>query len=171
MTDKHPIEVFTPPNMLKAKVGSGGLSSSVIKRAEQALEELKEEFAVWIVEDVNRLVQRRDFYQAQSNEEALAELYRASHDLRGQASTFDYPLIARVATSLCNLTDDTNNGLEIPITLINAHVDAMKVIVRDHIKDPTDQIATALAGELERQVSAFLEKQAGLVKFPERLHP
>ena len=160
MTSKQPIEVFTPPNMLKAKVGNGGLELAAIKRGEQALEELKDEFAEWIVEDVNRLVQRRDFYQAQTNNDSLSDLYRASHDLRGQASTFDFPLVARVASSLCNLTDDTSYGLELPITLINAHVDAIKVIVRDGIKDPSDKMATTLAVELERQVGVFLEKHA-----------
>jgi hypothetical protein len=158
MTDKHPIEVFMPPNMLKAKVGSGGLDSGAIKRAEQAFDDLKQQFGDWIVEDVNRLVQRRDLYQALPNDATLSDLYRSSHDLRGQAATFDFPMVARVAASLCNLTDDTSDGLEFPIALINAHVDAIKVIVRDSIKDPSDQMATALAVELERQVSVFLEK-------------
>ena len=160
MNNQKPIEVFTPPNMLKAKVGNGGLELAAVKRGEQALEELKVEFADWIVEDVNRLVERRDFYQAQTNNDSLSDLYRASHDLRGQASTFDFPMVARVASSLCKLTDDTSYGLELPITLINAHVDAIKVIVRDGIKDPSNQMATTLAVELERQVSAFLEKHA-----------
>src|SRR5579871_4440612 len=159
MTNKQPIEVFMPPNMLKAKVGSGGLDSGAIKRAEQAFEDLRQEFADWIVEDVNRLVQRRDLYLALTNDATLSDLYRSSHDLRGQAATFDFPMVARVAASLCKLTDDTTYGLELPITLINAHVDAIKVIVRDGIKDPSDQIASTLAVELERQVNAYLEKQ------------
>jgi chemotaxis protein histidine kinase CheA len=158
MSNKQPIEVFTPPNMLKAKVGNGGLDSAAIKRGEAAIEELKGEFAEWIAEDVNRLVQRRDFYQAQTNNDSLSDLYRASHDLRGQASTFDFPMVARVAASLCKLTDDTSYGLELPIGLINAHVDAIKVIVRDGIKDPSNQMATTLAVELERQVGVFLDK-------------
>jgi len=158
MSKQQPIEIFMPPNMLKAKVGIGGIDSSALKRAEAAMEELKSEFAEWIVEDVNRLVQRRDFYQLRNNEDSLADLYRASHDLRGQASTFDFPLVARVAASLCKLTDDTTAGLELPLALINAHVDAIKVIVRDGIKDPNNEMATVLAGEMERQVSAFLEK-------------
>ena len=158
MANKQPLEVFMPPNMLKAKVGTGGLDSSMIKRAEAAIEELRGEFAAWIVDDVNRLVERRDGYQARSNLDTLGELYRASHDLKGQASTFDFPLVARVASSLCKLTDDTSDGLELPLTLINAHVDAIKVIVREGVKDPTHQTGTVIAGELEKQVGVFLDK-------------
>jgi chemotaxis protein histidine kinase CheA len=96
--------------------------------------------------------------RAESNLDTLGELYRASHDLKGQASTFDFPLVARVASSLCKLTDDVTNALELPLALINAHVDAIKVIVREGVKDPTHQTGTVLAGELEKQVGAFLDK-------------
>ena len=158
MGNKRPLEVFMPPNMLKAKVGTGGLDSGMIRRAEAAIDELRGEFADWIVDDVSRRVERRDTYQAESNLATLGELYRASHDLKGQASTFDFPLVARVASSLCKLTDDATNGLELPLALINAHVDAIKVIVREGVKDPTHQTGTVLAGELEKQVGAFLDK-------------
>ncbi|HXJ02376.1 MAG TPA: Hpt domain-containing protein [Micropepsaceae bacterium] len=162
MSKQQPIEIFMPPNVLKAKVGgSGGLDAGAIKRAEDAMEELKVEFAGWIIEDVNRLTQMRQEYEANMDNDRLGNLYRAAHDLKGQATTFDFPLVARVASSLCKLTDDTSYGIELPVTLIDAHVDAIKVIVRDGIKDPTNQIATVLAVELERQVKVFLEKTLG----------
>ena len=162
MANKQPIEIFMPPNILKAKVGgSGGLDSLAIKRAEAAIEELKVEFAGWIIEDVNRLMETRNEYETQMDNDRLGNLYRAAHDLKGQATTFDFPLVARVASSLCKLTDDTSYGVDLPLPLIDAHVDAIKVIVRDGIKDPTNQVATILAVELERQVGVFLEKNLG----------
>jgi chemotaxis protein histidine kinase CheA len=159
MPKQQPIEIFMPPNILKAKVGgSGGLDSSAVKRAEQAIDDLKEEFAVWIVEDVNRLAETRGAYGQQIDGETLGNLYRASHDLKGQAATFDFPLISRVAASLCKLTDDAGDA-KLPMNLIDAHVDAIKIIVRDGIKDPSNPVASVLAEELERQVAAFLGKQ------------
>ena len=51
---REPIELFMPPNMLKAKAGSGpgGLDMAAVKRAEQAMETLKSEFADWLADDV-----------------------------------------------------------------------------------------------------------------------
>lgn len=159
MANKHPIEIFMPPNILKAKVGgSGGLDPLAIQRAEEAICELKVEFADWIIQDVDRLIETRDAYESQMNNDRLGNLYRAAHDLKGQATTFDFPLVARVASSLCMLTDDTSSAIDLPLPLIDAHVDAIKVIVRDGIKDPSNQVATILAIELERQVGGFLEK-------------
>jgi chemotaxis protein histidine kinase CheA len=101
-------------------------------------------------------------YEIQSDNAHLGNLYRAAHDLKGQATTFDFPLVARVASSLCKLTDDTSYGLDLPVALIDAHVDAIKVIVRDGVKDPNNRTAIVLATELERQVGAFLEKTTGV---------
>ena len=158
---KQPIEIFMPPNVLKAKVGgSGGLDNGAIKQAEDAVEGLRDEFAVWILNDVKQLLEARDVYEKQVDTSTLSNLYRTAHDLKGQASTFDFPLVARVAASLCKLTDDCSHTGDLPLTLIDAHVDAIKVIVRDGIKDPTNQMATILASELERQVDVFLEKRA-----------
>ena len=43
MKREEPIELFMPPNMLKAKMGSGhgGVDMAALKRAEAAMEELK----------------------------------------------------------------------------------------------------------------------------------
>jgi len=160
MAKHQPIEIFMPPNILKAKVGgNGGLDNAAIKRAEDAVEELRDEFAEWILNDVKQLLEARDIYEKQADVATVSNLYRASHDLKGQASTFDFPLVARVASSLCKLTDDYKLFDDLPLTLIDAHVDAIKVIVRDGIKDPSNQMATVLATELERQVLAFMEKR------------
>jgi len=160
MTNKRPIEIFMPPNVLKAKMGNGALDLSAVQRAEQAIDDLKGELTGWVTEDVNRLVEAQQAYTKQSDAETLGDLYRAAHDLKGQATTFDFPLVSRVAASLCKLTDDTNFGLPLPLSLIAAHIDAIKVIVRDNLKDPSDQMATVLSAELERQVEGFLAKHA-----------
>jgi chemotaxis protein histidine kinase CheA len=157
MSKQQPIEIFMPPNILKAKVGgNGGLDISAVRRAEAAIEELKVEFAGWIVEDVSRLAEARNAYVANSNEDTLGTLYRAAHDLKGQGTTFDFPMVARIASSLCKLTDDDTKK-SLPINLVDAHVDAIKVIVRDSIRDTTNMMAVVLASELERRVKEYLE--------------
>ncbi len=158
MTAKHPIEIFMPPNMLKAKVGGriSGVDIAAIKRAEQAIDQLKTEFGAWIIDDVTKLVEARKAYAATQDKETRNDLYRASHDLRGQAMTFEYPLAARIAASLCKLLDGQPGS--IPQTLIDAHVDAVGVVVRQNMKGNGNQTARALASELEARVDEFLSQ-------------
>jgi chemotaxis protein histidine kinase CheA len=160
MANKRPIEIFMPPNVLKAKMGDGRLDLSAVERAEQAINDLKGEFAAWMVSDVGRLADAGQAYAKDRDVERLVNVYRAAHDLKGHGTTFGFPLISRIATSLCTLTDDTSYGLPLPLKLIEAHIEAIKVIVRDDIRDSSNKITTVLAAELEQQVAEFLETHA-----------
>ncbi|HEY1631183.1 MAG TPA: Hpt domain-containing protein [Rhizomicrobium sp.] len=159
MPKQQPIEIFMPPNMLKAKVGGsvGGLDMAAIKRAEKAIETLKVEFNDWINSDVDRLVECRDRFAVAKDDDSQGDLYRAGHDLKGQALTFGFPMAARVASSLCKLLDGNARA---PLPLIDAHVDAVRVIVRKNVKDENDRVANILAAELEGRVAESL-KAAG----------
>ncbi|MGH6870942.1 MAG: Hpt domain-containing protein [Rhizomicrobium sp.] len=159
MAKQQPIEIFMPPNMLKAKVGGsvGGLDAAAIKRAEKAIDTLKVEFNDWINSDVDRLVECRDLFAKTPDAERQGDLYRAGHDLKGQALTFGFPMAARVASSLCLLLD---GNMRAPLGLIDAHVDAIRVIVRKNVKDEGDRIANILASELEGRVSETLKASA-----------
>ena len=105
MARKQPIELFMPPNMLKAKVGGGlgGLDMAALKRAEAAMEGLKKEFGHWIADDVGALTEARARYAQTPDAHTRGALIRAAHDIKGQAATFNYPLIARVAASLSRM--------------------------------------------------------------------
>ncbi|HEY5338779.1 MAG TPA: hypothetical protein VIJ85_11275 [Rhizomicrobium sp.] len=155
MDKQTPVEIFMPPNMLKAKVGGAGagLDMGAVKRAEAAMINLKTEFNDWINADVANLTAARDDFVARPGDETRGTLYRASHDLKGQALTFEHPFIARIASSLCKLLD---GSAEAPGSLIDAHVDGVRVLVRQNVKDNADPTTTALALELEARVSEAL---------------
>lgn len=153
--NKAPIEIFTPPNMLKAKLGGTvvGLDMAAIARAEAALESIKSEFAGWIGTDIARLGECRDAFAKDPNTAGRRALYRAGHDLKGQALTYEFPLVARIAKSLCQLLEESDAA---PLGLVDAHVDAVRVIVRDNVRDDSNPTAVALACELEARVAEQL---------------
>ncbi len=160
-------EVIYPPNTLQAKVGTlkGGkftIDPKIIQRAEKAVEDLRVEFDGWLNIDVTSLNNAyADFVKERSAENANA-LFRAAHDLRGQAQTFEYPLIARIASSLAKLIEGMNTWESAPLPLVSAHVDAIHVIHRDKIKDVSNRIALVLAEELEGRVFQALEQASTL---------
>jgi chemotaxis protein histidine kinase CheA len=158
MTSRHPIELFMPPNMLKAKLGggSGGSDIAALKRAQEALESLSTEFAGWLASDVKALVDAGTHYAADPGDINRAALLRAAHDIKGQAATFDFPLVARVAGSLSRLLDEMPPGREIPAGLVDAHVRAVQVIHRENIKNAGDLMAQTLCAELDANVTKTL---------------
>ncbi len=161
MARQQPIELFMPPNMLKAKAGGGlgGLDMAAMKRAEQAMETLKGEFGDMIADDVKSLAAARARYAKSPDAASRAGLMRAAHDIKGNAPTFNYPLIARVAGSLSRLIGETPENQAVPAGLIDAHVNAVQVIHRQNIQAIDDKLAQALCAELDARVEDILGKK------------
>ena len=159
MGNKQPIEFFMPPNMLKAKVGGGlgGADVAAMKRAELAMEELKGEFSGWIADDVKKLMNARRRYSQVPDDASRAALLRAAHDIKGQAPTFHYPLIARVAASLSRLIGELPAKSVVPVALVDAHVNAIQVIHKLALQDTNDKTAQALCAELDARVDEILK--------------
>ena len=160
MPREQPIELFMPPNMLKAKLGGGGMTGidmAAIKRAEAAMENIKSEFASWAAQDVEKLMAARARFGKTQDAPSRAALLRAAHDMKGQAATFNYPMIARVAGSLSRLIGELPENRELPLPLVDAHVTAVHVIYRDKVMDESNKVALVLAGELEKQVAEALK--------------
>ncbi|MGZ5989050.1 MAG: hypothetical protein ACXWLZ_08385, partial [Rhizomicrobium sp.] len=84
MAKQLPIEIFMPPNILKAKVGNavGGIDMAAIQRAEMAMESLKTEFNDWVGTDVARLGEIRNRFATNPDQDAREELFRIAHDLK-----------------------------------------------------------------------------------------
>jgi len=162
MARKQPIELFMPPNMLKAKVGggAGGPDLAAIKRAEDAMQALEGEFGDWLATDVMALTDARARYAATADVEARNALLRTAHDIKGQAPTFNYPLIARVAASLSRLIGELPSNTAIPLNLVDAHVNAILVIHKHKMQDTNDKTAQALCAELDARVDDVLAKTA-----------
>jgi len=160
MARQQPIELFMPPNMLKAKVGGGlgGIDMSALKRAESALENLSTEFAAWLEQDVKRLVEARKHLGQNPGAESRAALLRAAHDIKGQAATFNSPLVARIAASLSRLLGEIPPDGDLPAGLVDAHVQAVQVIHRQNITDAKNPMAQTLCAELDAKVSELLAK-------------
>lgn len=149
-----------PSNSLRLKVGGarfGGIDPAALAKAEAALQSLSSQFDQWLADELAKLDEARFQIQAQGYVPATAEpLYLRAHDLKGLGTTYGYPLITRIAASLCKLTDEERVRMKAPLLLVDAHIDAIKAIVRDKIKDEDHAVGTTLAVELERKVAAHL---------------
>src|SRR5258708_35467875 len=158
MARKQPIELFMPPNMLKAKVGGGlgGADLAALKRAEVAMEGLKKEFGDWIADDVRALTDARARYAQPPDGDARNALIRAAHDIKGQAATFNYPLIARVAASLSRMIGELPLEAALPLPLVDAHVSAIQVIHKMGLQDVKHRTALALCAELAARVNRIV---------------
>ena len=154
------MEMTTPPNLLQIKIGgpiSGG-DLHLIQKAEEALKDLSGNFQNWLEEEVEKL----ETAAAAVREHGLKgdegeQLFIRAHDLRGLGSTYDFPIITRLAGSLTKMIDIPEKRQEAPRALALAHVDAIRAALSQNIRDIDDNIAAALATELETRTAEFAE--------------
>ena len=145
-------QVIRPPNTLRLKVGGafGGIDANAIAKAEEALKAMSSQFGQWLQDEIVKLDKaqadiRTEGYNAQTAE----ALYFRAHDLKGLGATYQYPLVTRLAASLCKMMDDPAKRMKAPRVLIDAHVDAIKAVVRDQIQTDDHPTGRALAESLE----------------------
>ncbi|WP_338821713.1 Hpt domain-containing protein [Bradyrhizobium septentrionale] len=151
--------VITQPNPLRnmlLRVPESDLDDPV-GRAEKALAGLSGEFKEWMTIEADRLsaahaaVQREDF-----NKKTREELFRAAHDIKGDAATFGYPSAAVAAESLCRIIEHAPDLSAVPPQLISHHINAVQAIVRERTKLDTAVVAGVLSKQLRGITDEFL---------------
>ena len=152
-------QVIRPPNTLRLKVGGsfGGIDASAIAKAEEALKAMSSQFGQWLQDEIIKLDKAQtDIRDLGYNAETAETLYFRAHDLKGLGSTYQYPLVTRLAGSLCKLMDDPAKRTAAPRVLIDAHIDAIKAVVRDQIQTDDHPTGKVLAETLEARVAQHL---------------
>ena len=152
-------QVIRPPNTLRMKVGGGfgGIDANAIAKAEEALKAMSSQFGEWLKDEIVKLEQAQATIRETGYTAETAEgLYFRAHDLKGLGSTYQYPLVTRLAGSLCKLLDDHPKRMAAPLILLDAHIDAIRAVVRDQIQTDEHPTGRVLAETLEARVTAHL---------------
>jgi chemotaxis protein histidine kinase CheA len=154
-------EVITPPhNLRKAVSPVADVNDDPVGRAEAALAQLSDEFADWMHAECERLeAARQEVKRAGFTEKTHDALFRAAHDIKGEAATFGYPAIGTVAHCLCRLLEHTPDMTHIPLALVGQHVDAIRAIAREHGRTDFAAVVDALTRRLREVTDEFLSAE------------
>ena len=151
--------VITQPNPLRRvlrRVPESDLDDPV-GRAEKALAGLSGEFKNWMAIEADRLSAAHATILMQGfNSATREELFRAAHDIKGDAATFGYPSAAAAADSLCRIIEHAPELDRVPPELITYHIKAILAIVHDHTKLDTATVAAELSRKLRGVADEYL---------------
>lgn len=152
-------QVITQPNPLRKLVRHVDEKDKddPVARAEKALAGLSGEFKGWMLAECERLSAahaaiQRDGLNSQSRE----ELFRAAHDIKGDAATFGYPTAAAAAESLCRIIEHAPDLAAVPDELIAHHVNAINAIFREQTRIDAIGIADELSKKLRGLADEYL---------------
>jgi chemotaxis protein histidine kinase CheA len=154
--DHHVIMQPNPLRKVLRRVDQKDLDDPVA-RAEKALAGLSGEFKAWMAIEADRLTAAhaailRDGF----THDACEELFRAAHDIKGDAATFGYPSAGAAAESLCRIIEHAPELDHVPSNLIAHHINAIQAIVRERTKLDTVSMASELSRQLRGVADEYL---------------
>ena len=151
--------VITQPNPLRKvlrRVDEKDLDDPVA-RAEKALAGLSGEFKNWMAIEADRLSASHAAILAGGfTDETSEELFRAAHDIKGDAATFGFPSAGAAAESLCRIIEHAPELDKVPAELIAHHINAIQAIVRERTKLDTVSMASELSNKLRGVADEYL---------------
>ena len=151
--------VITQPNPLRKvllRVPESDLDDPV-GRAEKALAGLSGEFKNWMAIEADRLsAAHAAILRGGFTDDSREELFRAAHDIKGDAATFGFPSAGAAAESLCRIIEHAPDLELVPSDLIAHHINAIQAIVRERTKLDTVSVASALSRQLRGVADEFL---------------
>jgi len=154
--DHHVIVQPNPLRKVLRRVAEEN-SDDPVARAEKALADLSGEFKQWMVIESDRLtaahaaILKDGFSDAARN-----ELFRAAHDIKGDAATFGFPSAGAAAESLCRIIEHAPDFAKVPAELIAHHINAIQAIVRERTKLDTVSMASELSRKLRGVADEYL---------------
>jgi chemotaxis protein histidine kinase CheA len=151
--------VITQPNPLRRvlrRVDEKELDDPVA-RAEKALAGLSGDFKDWMAIECDRLAAAHAAILKQGfTTETREELFRAAHDIKGDAATFGFPTAGAAAESLCRIVEHAPDLERVPAELIAHHINAIQAIVRENTGIDNAGMAAALSKKLRGVADEYL---------------
>ena len=131
-----------------------------IARAEEALAQISGNFPAWMHDECDRLdAARRKIKENGISKETRLRLSFAADAVKGNSVMFGFPEARQVADSLCRLLKHTPDRSNIPMVIIDQHVDAVRAIIREHAHADIASMAANLTNKLRTVTDEFLVRE------------
>ncbi len=159
MSDETP-QIIKVPNLLRAKIGNKpGLDlNQIVKQAEAALDDMSDQYEDWISDYLKTINAAMNKAQASvpPDPDAIAQIRKVSHEVKGQGQTLGYPLLTQVGHMLHGFIDRDEACAARNLDLIAAHIDFMNLVAQNQVRGdggPQEEALLAALGEAVRKLS------------------
>jgi len=164
MAEDDDVEVIKPPNIIKSKVvegGPGAVSEETLERAESVITREIGAYDELVKEDLKKLRAGIERLKSTASEpqEALEEVFFVSHNIKGQAGSFGYDLLTRIADRLCRIIEYLDAVKPKELKVIEICVLSMHIAAAKPGKVKSDVDGQALLEGLDLIIAKFFPDQ------------
>jgi CheY-like chemotaxis protein len=157
------------PNRLGAKIKGMSrdpmvIDQSILVAAEQQLERMDNDYAEWVKDSLEQLndafekcAAQKDFVKRAAYAPTMCQI---AHELRGQGSTFGYPLITEFSRSLFHVTLKLESIDDLLLELLRTHIDGITLVIREKIRGSAGEVGASLYLGLQKAQAKFASARA-----------
>ena len=155
-------QMITPPNLLKVKVGGGegpsGIDGEALQQASSAIESLAGEFEERVTLEIAHLMKlSHDLDDDPEKAPKIGrKVARIGHEISGQGGTFGFDLISEVGVSMCRYVEEISSPERLNGEVLRAHADAMRAVIKNHVRGDGGTVGTELIESLEHLVDRMI---------------
>lgn len=167
-TPRRKAEFIEPPNRLKEKVGTGGVTKQILSKAQDLLESVSVDFptiAEMHLDSMDSSV--RYIRQVRSagkkigkkkEEELIDKLIQPAMQLKAHGGMFKYELVTHIADNMVHFLEVVHRMDDDAMEIIEAHNTTLRAIVHSQISGSGGQKGKALLDELHEACSRYFNK-------------
>ncbi len=155
-------EFIKPPNMLKTKVGTGGLSEEILSRAQDLLENNTVDFQPLAEIYLSALQKGIDFAASSSpyedQEYIISRMLYPAMQLKANGGMFHYPLITRISDKLIQFLEVIEAADVEAIEIVMAFHTTIRAVVMGRVSGDGGRHGTDLLRALNEACLRYFEK-------------
>ena len=129
---------------------------AALRAAEEAVAELAANFATWVGEDLDKA--SAALGRAKSapgvNRDAIEEIFGICHNIKGQAGSFGYDLMTKIAAMLCDYIRNAESLPHPPLGIVEGHLMALRFVLEHKIEGDGGEVGEKLVAKLSDLASA-----------------
>lgn len=137
-TPRRKAEFIKPPNMLKQKVGSGGLSDDILAKAQKLLEENTVDFEplanMYLAALMKGIEMAKGFSPADDTEQVIANMLYPSMQLKANGGMFSYSLVTKIADKLIQFLEVIDEPDIEAVEIVLAFHTTMTAVIHGKVK-------------------------------------
>lgn len=164
-TPKRNAEFIHPPNILKEKVGSGGISNDILDKAQALLENNTVDFMplaeIYLDGLMKGIESAKDSNANDDTEYLISTMLYPSMQLKANGGMFHYPLITDIADRLIQFLEVIAEPDLESIEIVLAFHTTMRAIIHGKIQGDGGEHGSDLLSALNKACIRYFEKLPG----------
>lgn len=155
-------EFIKPPNLIKAKVGEGGLSDSILDRAQKLLENNPVDFVplaeIYLTRMKEGIRKARESSGHEDTEYLIAGILYPCAQLKANGGMFHYPLVTRIAERFVQFMEVIERIDRESLEIAEAFHTTIRAVITGKVKGDGGQYGDELVEALNDACMRYFEK-------------